>query len=153
MGGGCGEPSLRLLPPSTSSALAPTVVSRPLVYSIPSHLQRCPAWYSASGVKGRSALGGEGWGDKSAIRPRCVARIGAPPTNQVLGHAPYLYVMVCQASVLQRGADQQSFDTLLLGSQPCLLALCLVTDCLAWDQMLAMFVCQSSEALFGLVWA
>ena len=27
----------------------------------------------------------------------------------------------CQASVLQRGADQQSFDTLLLGSQPCLL--------------------------------
>jgi len=43
------------------------------------------------------------------------------PPNQVLNHAPYLYVMVCQASVLQRGADQQSFDTLLLGSQPCLL--------------------------------
>ena len=58
---------------------------------------------------------------------------GMYPSNQVLNHVPYLYVMVCQASVLQRGADQLSFDTLLLGSQPCLLDLCLVMDCLAWD--------------------
>jgi hypothetical protein len=55
------------------------------------------------------------------------------PSTQVLNHVSYLYVMVCQASVLQRGADQQSFDTLLLGSQPCLLDLCLVMDCHEWD--------------------
>ena len=81
------------------------------------------------------APGWEGGDSKSAKAPtasKCVARMGAPPPNQILNHAPYLYVMVCQASVLQRGADQQSFDTLQLGSQPCLLGLCSVMDCLAW---------------------
>ena len=66
------------------------------------------------------------------------AQVNSPhqttPSSLVLNHVPYLYVMECQASVLQRGADQQSFDTLQLGSQPCLLALPLVMDCQSWEQ-------------------
>ena len=76
-------------------------------------------------------------------------------SHHVFDHVPYLYVMECQASVLQRGADQLSFDTLQLGSQPDFQPCDLVMDCqaLGYHWMLAMLVCHCRGALFGLVWA